>query len=323
MKYIFEDHYPDFKCIASKCPDSCCKGWEIIIDSDTYEKYKKSSSEFSKRIIKKITTNEDSEHVFIQKNGRCPFLNDKKLCDIIINEGENALCEVCRQHPRFVEEYGDITEISLSLSCPAVIDIIKNKTSLTFYNIKENDENAEYIIDDPLLPALFGLREKMFDFISRNSLHEAVSLIYSLALSFQNNIDADDFSSVTNPEDEYCEVKKYDYYGVLSSLEILTDEWRDVLNTEKIKPDNIDENDIFIKNILSYFVYRYILKAINDGDIISKAEFVIFSLGAIIHFAERNIFLSSQKDALAYTARLYSKEIEHNPDNIEKIMNTI
>ncbi len=323
MRYTFEDHYHDFKCIASKCPDSCCKGWEIIVDSDAYEKYKKNSSEFSKRIIKKITTNEDSEHVFIQKNGRCPFLNDKKLCDIIINEGENELCEVCRQHPRFVEEYGDITEISLSLSCPAVIDIIKNKTSLTFYSIKENDENAEYIIDDPLLPALLEIREKMLDIIARHDTYEAVSLIYSLALGFQNNIDADDFSDAAKLTPEYGEVKKFDYYGVLSSLEILTDEWREVLNSEKNKPNNIDKNDILLKNILSYFVYRYIPKSINDGDIISKAQFVIFSLGAIIHFAERNIFLSSQKDALAYTARLYSKEIEHNPDNIEKIMNKL
>lgn len=323
MKYVFEDHYPLFKCTASKCPDTCCKGWDIIIDPDTYEQYKYYDTEFGKTVIENIRIDEDSDAVFIQKNGRCPFLNENNLCDIIINEGENALCEVCRQHPRFVEEYGGITEISLSLTCPAVIDILKDKTSLTFYNTKETDEIPEYIIDDPLLPSLFKLRQKMFGIIEHNSLNDAVSLIYSLAVRFQKFIETDDYSSADNLTPELCEIKEFDYYGVLSSLEILTDEWREVLNSEENEPENIDENDILLKNILIYFVYRYIPKAINDGNIISKAEFIIFSLGSVIRYAKRNQSAVSQKEKIAYTARLYSKEIEHDPDNIETIINTI
>ena len=323
MKYVFEDHYPLFKCTASKCPDTCCKGWDIIIDPDTYEQYKYYDTEFGKTVIENIRIDEDSDAVFIQKNGRCPFLNENNLCDIIINEGENALCEVCRQHPRFVEEYGGITEISLSLACPAVIEILKDKTSLTFYNTKETDEIPEYIIDDPLLPALFKLRQKMFGIIEHNSVNDAVSLIYSLAVRFQELIETDDYSSADSLTPELCEIKEFDYYGVLSSLEILTDEWRRVLNSEENEPGNIDENDILLKNILIYFVYRYIPKAINDGNIISKAEFIIFSLGSVIRYAKRNQSAVSQKEKIAYTARLYSKEIEHDPDNIETIINTI
>lgn len=323
MKYVFEDHYPLFKCTASKCPDTCCKGWEIIIDPDSFDKYKSLKSEFGKSIIKNIEIDGDSDAVFIQKNGRCPFLNENNLCDIIINESEIALCEVCRQHPRFIEEYGGITEISLSLSCPAVIDILKNKSSLTCFNVKENDEEPEYIIDDPLLPALFGLREKLFHIIEQNSLENSLSLIYSLALKFQNLIDADDYSNAESLTPEVCRIKEYDYHKVLSSLEILTDEWREVLNSEENEPGNIDENDILLKNILIYFVYRYIPKAINDGDIISKAEFIIFSLNSIIRYAKRNKSSLTQKEKIAYTARLYSKEIEHDPDNIETIINMI
>ncbi len=323
MKYVFEDHYPLFKCTASKCPDTCCKGWEIIINPDTYEQYKYYDTEFGKTIIENIRIDEDSDAVFIQKNGRCPFLNENNLCDIIINEGENALCEVCRQHPRFVEEYGGITEISLSLSCPAVIDILKDKTSLTFYNTKETDEEPEYIIDDPLLPALFGLREKLFHIIEQSSLENSLSLIYSLALKFQNLIDADDYSNAESLTPEVCRIKEYDYHKILSNLEILTDEWREVLNSEKNDPEDISENNILLKNILSYFVYRYIPKAINDGDIVSKAEFIIFSLNSIIRYAKRNKSSLTQKAKIAYTARLYSKEIEHDPDNIETIINMI
>lgn len=323
MKYVFEDHYPLFKCTASKCPDTCCKGWEIIIDSDSFDKYKSLKSEFGKSIIKNIEIDEDSDAVFIQKNGRCPFLNQENLCEIIINEGENALCEVCRQHPRFVEEYGEITEVSLSLSCPAVIDIIKNKTSLTCFNVEETDKKPEYTIHDPLLPALFKLREKIFYIIENNSMKKSLSLIYSLSLKFQDLINADDYSKTENLTPEVCEIKEYDYYAVLSNLEILTNEWRDVLNSEKNEPVKIDENDVLLKNILSYFVYRYIPKAINDGDIVSKAEFIIFSFNTIIRYAARNKSALTKKDKITYTARLYSKEIEHNTDNIETIEYTI
>ena len=163
----------------------------------------------------------------------------------------------------------------------------------------------------------------MFWIIEHNSVNDAVSLIYSLAVRFQELIETDDYSSADSLTPELCEIKEFDYYGVLSRLEILTDEWRRVLNSEENEPGNIDENDILLKNILIYFVYRYIPKAINDGNIISKAEFIIFSLGSVIRYAKRNQSAVSQKEKISYTARLYSKEIEHNRDNIETIINTI
>ena len=32
MKEYIPDYYKDFQCIADKCKDSCCIGWEIMID---------------------------------------------------------------------------------------------------------------------------------------------------------------------------------------------------------------------------------------------------------------------------------------------------
>ena len=28
-------YYDDFRCIADKCPDSCCKEWEVQVDEKT------------------------------------------------------------------------------------------------------------------------------------------------------------------------------------------------------------------------------------------------------------------------------------------------
>ena len=34
-------NYDKFKCIADKCRFTCCEGWDISIDTDTYNKWKK------------------------------------------------------------------------------------------------------------------------------------------------------------------------------------------------------------------------------------------------------------------------------------------
>ena len=51
----------DFRCLASSCPDTCCAGWEIIIDSETYEHYKSITGEFGERLKSKMTIYEDDE----------------------------------------------------------------------------------------------------------------------------------------------------------------------------------------------------------------------------------------------------------------------
>jgi len=35
------DYYDKFECIRSDCEDSCCSGWQVAIDKNTYRKYKK------------------------------------------------------------------------------------------------------------------------------------------------------------------------------------------------------------------------------------------------------------------------------------------
>ncbi|MDY4253715.1 MAG: lysine-N-methylase, partial [Clostridium sp.] len=35
--------YDKFKCIADKCKFTCCKGWDINVDTNTYNKWKEKS----------------------------------------------------------------------------------------------------------------------------------------------------------------------------------------------------------------------------------------------------------------------------------------
>lgn len=124
MKLRYPDYYEKFSCIADRCEDTCCAGWEIDIDNDSYEYYMRVPGKFGDRIrdaIKEYQTDDEDAyecHGFILSEGkRCPFLNENNLCDMILELGENALCDVCAYTPRNFLEYGNAREISISPSC--------------------------------------------------------------------------------------------------------------------------------------------------------------------------------------------------------------
>ena len=100
MKLIYPAYYEKFKCIADRCHHSCCIGWEIDIDEASLSRYEGVKGDFGKRLQCAISY--DGEPHFKLKEGeRCPFLNERNLCDMILSLGEDFLCEICASHPRF------------------------------------------------------------------------------------------------------------------------------------------------------------------------------------------------------------------------------
>ena len=93
-------YYNDFKCIADKCTHSCCIGWEIDIDEDTLRTYEESVGKYHELIRASIDYT-DTPHFKLFANDRCAHLDDRGLCKIITECGENFLCDICREHPRF------------------------------------------------------------------------------------------------------------------------------------------------------------------------------------------------------------------------------
>ena len=39
MEITRPDYYKEFSCIAGACPDTCCAGWQIVIDDKSLKKY--------------------------------------------------------------------------------------------------------------------------------------------------------------------------------------------------------------------------------------------------------------------------------------------
>lgn len=98
VKVFLPKYMVEFKCISSSCTDSCCAGWDINIDEDTYNKYINSTGQLKGLLEGKFIKNKDEHDSFnhgfmvLKDKNRCPFLNLNMLCDIHGDIGEENLC---------------------------------------------------------------------------------------------------------------------------------------------------------------------------------------------------------------------------------------
>ena len=109
--------YPDFVCIGKACKDSCCKDWLIDIDFDTAEKYQKMGGALGEKLRKKLHKKDGEFYFEVEKDGRCPFLQEDGLCEIQRERGEEELSKVCDAYPRKEYIVHPYMQLDLHLSC--------------------------------------------------------------------------------------------------------------------------------------------------------------------------------------------------------------
>ncbi|MBR3502724.1 MAG: flagellin lysine-N-methylase [Clostridia bacterium] len=156
MNVYAPEYYPAFHCVASRCCHTCCAGWEIDIDEESLARYERLPGAFGERVRRGIGR-EDTPHFILTEDERCPLLNRDNLCELILREGEDALCQICRDHPRFRNYFSTRVEIGLGLVCEEAARLILAwPRPLRLIRLEGNEaesptEDEEY---------LFALREK-------------------------------------------------------------------------------------------------------------------------------------------------------------------
>lgn len=200
MRYVKPHFYDEFICTADKCPDTCCAGWQIVIDTDSLEKYSQMEGPLGNRLLGSIDW---EEGIFKQNAGRCAFLNDRNLCDLQAALGEGVLCQTCHRYPRHVEEFEGVRELSLSLSCPAAARMILEREEPVRLVEKETDEAEELWeefedFDFLLFTQLTEARTLILQIVQERSMDMRVrmSLVLELAKEMQACVD----------EERYCDV---------------------------------------------------------------------------------------------------------------------
>ena len=164
MQITFPAFYKEFSCIAGACPDTCCAGWQIMIDDKSLQKYRHFKGAFRGRLHNDIDW---KEQAFRQYDRRCAFLNEENLCDIYSEAGPDMLCDTCRKYPRHIEEFEGLREYSLSLSCPEAARIFLSKKEKTTFHTVERPSNEETYedFDYLLFTALMDTRDYLLSVI--------------------------------------------------------------------------------------------------------------------------------------------------------------
>jgi len=291
MKLSAPKYYGSFKCIADKCQNSCCVGWEIDLDPITLDKYSSLSGEYSDK-IRECVNYDGAPHIALLDNGRCPHLDECGLCRIISHFGEGYLSDICREHPRFYNLTASGLEVGLGACCVEAARIILS-----------SDDYAviEPIADADGTPSDFDtgeVRGRIYSILSdRTSPYaERLSEIYSFV----------GISPLFVCDGEWREL--------ISSLEYLRGEDRELFSDYSSELIPIDrERDVLCERALAYFVYRHVGAASSFGEL-------KLSLG-LAFFLERLFasLLSRGEEDAAQLLRVISEEIEYSPDNCESI----
>ena len=174
----------DFRCLASDCPDTCCAGWEIVVDDVSADRFRAMEDSMGKRLQQALLTVDGETQLQRCPDGRCVLLNDRNLCDLYAMYGEGALCRTCRLHPRFVADYGARREVMPGLSCPAWIKTYLLDREKVSFVTEETDDPIEYTdIDAALFFKLHRARAAALEMVQDRSLTIAERLRRLLAVA--------------------------------------------------------------------------------------------------------------------------------------------
>lgn len=235
MKIRVPDYFNEFNCIASECEDTCCAGWGIVIDEETFKHYESVEGEFGDRLRREIVS-EDGENIFVLKGDNCPFLTENKMCDIYNNLGEDSLCYTCRQYPRFTEEFGNLREVGLSLSCPEAARIILRNTEKVSFELTENEEEVTRYndINAMLYINLMQCRNIIYNILQNRNidLKYRATIILKFTDEIQNKIDENNIQAIKTIIEKYLDKKV---------VEEIIDEVKKYEGNESGKYNNIHE----------------------------------------------------------------------------------
>lgn len=338
MKHAQFDYVNQFHCLAGHCPDTCCKDWQILLDPDAIARYRAMSGALGERVRAALVT-EDGQTRFREQDGKCVLLQPDGLCPIQAAYGAEALCRTCFMHPRFIEEYGQNAELTLSCSCPEAARLLL--THQAPLRIEQTDDGqpvtAPNELDPQLYLALLSARTAAITLAQDRTrpIADRLALILLLARRVQRLLDARQeelvpvltrrFLSPGYQARSLVRLSRlrrrngrfFPCWMVLNNMEHLTHRFAVMLDAaahlEEPPAAFRPQLSVQYENLLVYFLYRYALKAVADRQYAARIESCVFHLVCL-----RELMAGADDPAaLVPIVSLYSKEAEHSESNLQ------
>lgn len=312
MKWIAPNYFDDFSCIAGACRHSCCAGWEIDIDEETLDAYRRIPGAFGERLRESICTEGDAPHFRLSDGERCPFLKENGLCDVILTLGADSLCQICTDHPRFRNFFGDREEIGLGMCCEAAARLILSREEKVFLVLADEDEDGEELGEEER--DLLLIRQELIDAAQDRTLPmvERVKRMLECA-------------ELDSGEPELSR-----WAGFLLGLERLDEGWtalltalRDAQSLPELR--EAAKWEAPFEQLLVYLLYRHLPAAMTDGDLAGRIACcalmwrLIRALCALKEERDGGLTLAD----MAEICRMYSSEIEYSDENLAAVWEEI
>ena len=325
----------NFACLGSLCRENCCIGWEIDIDPETAARYLALSGALGDRLRAAIRE-EDGVYSFrLDEKERCPFLNDQNLCDIQCELGHEALCQICRDHPRFCGVFDDLCEKGPGLCCEAAArDMLQEEGPLLFEETEvpplppsplNADEKARLSWLLPRRDALFSLLQ---DHTRPLSIRLQESCTY--CVQAQETLDGgplpDDGERIPDAPSYIAAL-----LTLLSTCESLGPSWdsalqqmKDACNAKPLAPmiaelmQQTPWLSVAYEKLMVYTLFRYGLRAVFDGGFLSVWQQALLAAQTVC-LLDLTTFLQNgrltREDCIDHMG-LWSRQMEYSDENL-------
>lgn len=115
-----------FKCTGPDCEDTCCAGWAVTVDHETFEKYTSLQKRALRERVKTGVTPAPKKgrqlsvwgQINLDPKTKACVLLDDKMCAVQKELGEEGLSDTCYTYPRQDTEFDGLRIRTLTLSCP-------------------------------------------------------------------------------------------------------------------------------------------------------------------------------------------------------------
>ena len=299
--------YAAFRCLAGACRHTCCAGWEIDIDSEALARWQTIPGELGRRLRQAVALPEhegEAAHFRLEKDGRCPMLREDGLCRLILGAGEEALCDICADHPRYRNWFSDRVEIGLGLCCEAAArQTVRRTEPLRLIPLREEPGGSPLTDEEA---ALLALRE------------ELLALLQDRRLSFPARVERIRARLGLRPPAR----TPASWAALLSGQEILDPAWPGTLRLlDGCHAWPQAGPDLPMEQLASAFLLRHLPGALDDGRILERAAFPLWAaefLSALLAASP-----SQDPDTLAELARAFSAEVEYDPDILSLVLDTL
>lgn len=344
MIHRHPDYYTRFHCLGGACPDTCCRDWSVVPDEAALADYADAPAPLRERIARNLVTGEDGDVCFrLDEGGMCALLTQDGLCAIQRDWGEEHLCAHCAAYPRFIEEYGCLTEASLAVSCPEAARMLLEAPRFTLIETDDGKAAPPFDgVDQDLLAGLEHSRAAVLDLLnSERNLWARLRSMLDYAQSLQDCIDREDYGGMAScflavplPADwTQRQSTAVWLLNALSNLAPLRPDWPALLKDrarqlsllsrskydtlqasyEKRRPRWAWE----LSNLACYLVFRHWHKTVNDNALYGRTAFICAAVSALYHLA----LFQPGEEAVLWTR--FSREVEHDEESLDELIWTL